>query len=848
MAVVLLSLSCSTEKNTSFTRFFHNTTTHYNIYFNGYMSYDAGIRKIEEADEVYTQLLPVFKGETEKMGNLVGSDMDRAVKKSVKSIKMHSITVKPDLKENGRNLTQEQKDFLEKTEYNKWIDDAYLLIGKAHYYKGEYRVSMKSLQTILTRFRKEEIRFETMYWVARCYSALNQFTDAEKYLMKITNSPDYDDRLNYEIELVRTDILVKTKKYDKASEKLEPLAKITKGKDNKARLYYLLAQLNSKTGNNSDARKFFQKVIKLNPSYDMVFSSKINLAEAYDATQGNAESLKKSLRKMLKDDKNIDYQDQIYYALAEIDMKEGNVSKAEQNYLESAKRSTMNKNQKALSFLALANIYFERPEYLKAGAYFDSTMTVLSRDYEDYDEISKTANNLSELTGNLKIVAREDSLQKVAQMSESNRTNLINNIIAQVKADEVAAKNVGNQSYDPFRQGNYNNKNTKGKWIFYNPQALSIGKSEFLKTWGKRVLEDHWRRRNKTVQNTFEEEENDTTDRITDNKDPEYYLQDLPLNDSLMAASNSKIAEALYNAAYTYESQMEAYPEAIETYGIFLSRFTKHPLVVEAYFNLYMIYFKHQKNKTKAEQYRQKILNEFPYSKYANILSDPNYLDKLKENKDKINGLYEEVFSAYKSENYHDVLKKTNEAKTLSPENDLIAGFMYFEYLAIGSLGDKEQMKSGLEEIIQKYPNHSITPLASNVLETYKSGKYDKNYYTVSAVSDTFFYAFTVHKDSTKIINKAKFLLVDFTVEKFPALDIKISEKPFDKELKIITAQGFTKKSDVQELFSSIRSGNLYRTFDNNTYNHFIISNENFLKLKKLPIIEKYMRFFNTYY
>ena len=848
ISIILFSFSCSTEKNTASTRFYHNLTTHYNVYFNGYVSFDAGMRKIEDMDEPYTQLLPVFKGENEKVPNLVNSDMDRAVKKSVKSIKMHSITVKPEIKKTNGRLTDEQEAFMSKTEYNKWIDDAYLLIGKAHYFKGEYRVALKSLQTILTKFRKEEIRFDAMLWVSRCYSALKEPRDAEKYLQTIKESPDYSGRLDYEIEMVYADISVKSKKYSEAAEKIQPIISKTRNKNKKARLHYILAQLYAKTDQNDLARKNYEIVIKLNPSYDMVFSSKINLAQAYESGQGGSKELKKSLSKMLKDDKNIDYQDQIYYALAEIDMKENDIILAEGNYLESARRSTSNVNQKAISFLALANIYFDRPNYLKAGAYFDSTMTVLSKDYEDYDKIAKTAENLSRLTDNLKIVSLEDSLQAIAKMNEDDRLQLINNLIAQAKADEAAAKNAGNTGYDPFRQGDYNNKETKGKWIFYNPQALSIGKNEFLKTWGKRRLEDHWRRSNKTVISTNEEQESDTTNRITDNKDPEFYLQDLPLTDSLMAISKERVAQALFAAGYTYESQMKAYPEAIETYNDFLTRYKDHTLVVEAYFNMYMIYYSKLKDSSKAEKYRQKILTEFPHSKYANILSDPNYLEKLKKTRDDINNMYEDVYTNYNSGNYNDVLSKIEEAKKLSPENDLIAGFLYFEALAEGSLGNQTKMKTILEELIIKYPNHKITAQAQKVLDMYNSGKHDPNYYSQDSEADSFYYVFITHPDSSKMINKVKFLLVDYTVEKFPSLDIKVSEKVLNKDKKQVFAKGFSKREDAKSLFSGIQSMNLYKEIKESDYSHFVISTKNYSKFEKLPITEKYLQFYNRYY
>lgn len=846
LVAVISVTSCSTEKNTASRRFYHNLTTKYNIYFNGYTAFNQGIKKIDETNESFVQLLPVYKGEPEEMYQQAASDMDRAIQKSVKAIKTHSITAKPELKNTGGRLTPEQEAFLNKTEYNKWIDDAYLLIGKSHYYKGEYRIAMKSLQTILTKFRTEDIRFDAMYWIARSYSALNETRDAENYINKITESPEYNGRLEYEIQMLKADIAVKQKRYSDAIDLLKPLTAKTKKKNKKARLNYILAQLYAETGDNGMARIYYEKVIKLNPSYDMVFSSKIRMAESYETEQGNSDELKKSLRKMLKDDKNIDYRDQIYYALAKIDIKEGNKVSAEKNYLESARLSTTNQNQKALSFLALADLYFERPEYLKASAYYDSTMSILSRDYKDYTKISAKAENLRQLTDNLKIVAEEDSLQRVARMGEDDRMNLINNLIAQVKADEAAAKNTGAVGYDPFRERDYNNQQNKGKWLFYNPQALSIGKNEFIKTWGNRKNEDHWRRSNKTVISNPEDGElTDNENKVTDNKDPEFYLQNLPLTDSAMAVSEEREAQALFAAAYTYENNMKAYDKAIETYNDFLKKFPKHNLVVECYFNLYMIYFKELNKKTEAEKYRQKILNEFPNSKYANILSDPNYLDKLKKTKDRVNELYEACFTAYKNEQYAKVLKSADEAAQLSPQNDLIPGFLYFRALAYGNLGDRTKMQTLLAEIVEKYPQADITAQAQKTLDVLNSGKYDPNYYQPAAAVDSFYYVIITASENKDLLNKMKFLLVDLTVELFPANDIRVSEEGFEGERKQIIVRTFKNREKAAQLFTQVEASKYYKEADKNSFEHFYISKSNYNKLLKLPIPKKYLEFFN---
>jgi tetratricopeptide (TPR) repeat protein len=368
ISAILLLSECSTEKNTSLTRFYHNTTAHFNIYFNGSESFRKGEKVIEEAPENYTILLPIFKSEREDIQTSISGDMDEAIKKSVKMIKMHSITVKPERKQPGKGkrayeLTEQQKEFYNKNEYNKWVDDAYLLIGKAHYYKGDYQGGLKSLHLIINKFRKDPIRFHAMYWIARTYSATGSFNEAENYLKMITDDKSFPKELTLPIEMAYADIFMKKENYPQAIEKIEYIISKTKKKKDKARFTYILAQLYQIQNQGDKSFKLFADVIKMNPHYDMVFNAKINMAKSFLSGSGGSEQIRKILTKMLKDEKNIDYRDQIYYVLAGIEKKEGNDQKALEYYHESLRTSISNTNQKALSYLALADIYFDKRKY-----------------------------------------------------------------------------------------------------------------------------------------------------------------------------------------------------------------------------------------------------------------------------------------------------------------------------------------------------------------------------------------------------------------------------------------------------------------------------------------------------
>ena len=116
----LVIISCSTKKKNFISRGYHKTTAKYNGYFNGKESLKAGIKKLEENHkDDFSQIIPVFKTGDLAKNQTIHPYMNKAIEKGSIVIQRHSIKIK------GR-------------EYCKWIDDKYLMVGKAYFYKGDF--------------------------------------------------------------------------------------------------------------------------------------------------------------------------------------------------------------------------------------------------------------------------------------------------------------------------------------------------------------------------------------------------------------------------------------------------------------------------------------------------------------------------------------------------------------------------------------------------------------------------------------------------------------------------------------------------------------------------------------
>lgn len=408
-------------------RQYHALTTHYNVFFNGKESLKAAKKKIEEGIEYnYTTILPVFDYQDPTARNLASGDIDNAVDKATKAIKLHSITRKPKRKQVKQS--EKYKEFRKQREFNKWIEDCYLLLGRAQFYKGEYRTAEQALEHGLKDFPKSKMKSEFIIELARCQIAQENYTGAIGLLEEVNSSPDLSKKNRLEVESLRAQINIQEENYAGAVSNLRSAIDLQSTKRVKAKYYYILGQLYLKMDQADNASDAFLRLVKLHSTYEMAFNAKISQALTYSGS-GNGFEMRKQLNKMLKDQKNLDYRDQIYFALAEMDMIDGDKESAINNYWNSTKESVANDNQKAISFIKLADNYFGDLNYKKAQICYDSSMVYLDQNYPNYIGISTRVGNLTELVNNLNIIEREDSLQHVAAMSDKERDFLIRNLI-----------------------------------------------------------------------------------------------------------------------------------------------------------------------------------------------------------------------------------------------------------------------------------------------------------------------------------------------------------------------------------------------------------------------------------
>ena len=846
LAVLLILSSCSTKKKSWVSRQYHNTTAKYNGYFNGNESIKSGVKKIHKnyIDD-YTTILPLYKIGDLAKAKKTHSYMDKAIKKGSIVIQRHSMKIK------GK-------------EYCKWIDDNYLLVGKAYFYKGEFDEAIKTFSFIKNEYKKNEIRFKASLWLIRSYVQKQDFMAAEMELDEVENERKFPKKLDTELAKVSADYYLQQNNLPLALEQLGKLEKLIKRKRKKVRYNYIMAQIYQQNNNHKKAKQQYELVLKANPEYEMVFNAKMNLARSLESGSRDLDKMRQKLLKMTKDDKNKEYLDQIYYTLAEIDINNNDTLSAIDNYLLSTVNSVQNDAQKAMSFLSLGKIEYNRSIYTAAKLYYDSTIYYMHEDFRMYGQVKEKHEVLADLITQLDVINLQDSLQMLAKLPSGELNKIINQIIqaeverekAQLETERVRQQMMYENNRNGGRGEQFGNSTSGGKWYFYNPATLSFGMSEFRKKWGKRKLEDDWRRKDKKVSIDFTTDST-TTDSTTvvtseNKRSPNYYLDKLPKTEEDFKASDTQIKEASYQAGVIYKEDLKEYQKSTTMFASILSRFPDDkqygPLV---YYNIYTNHLK-QNNTVKASNTKTLLLKYYPNSVYAKLLTNPNFKKELVNKETELELSYQSTYQDYLEKNYTKVISSTMQLL----ENEYKTRYMLLRALSFAGINDTIKLKKELESIVSIDSETKIGKEAQYILSVINDpSKMNKANEIAISGFDYLFKSITPHMSIIIIpkqgvdLNYLKTLISDFHATDFENEVFEISAMMMGLDRHLLMIKTFDSASDVviyNQLLSADQS--IYKELNKSNYRIMGISFDNFKEFYKNKDMKGYYNFFKKNY
>lgn len=870
--------SCSTKKDKWNRRVFHNLTGHYNAYYNGNESLKEGIRNVKLAHEDdYTEILQIFPLSVKDKAQQSSPQFDRAVTKASIVIHNHSM-------------------YFNSREKVKWVYYSFLMIGKAQFYKHDYTQAKMTFKYILTKYSKEEVKTDAMLWLALIASIEGNYQEATSNLDAIRNKAaagETSDEVLRMIPMVYADVYLRQKNYAPAIPHLKQAIENNKKKAVKSRLTFILAQVYQHENNCKLGTQTYQKVLKMNPPYQMDFNARMNMAKCYQGGTAGKE-IKALVFKMLKDSKNKEFQDQIYYVLAQIELKEKNVPKAIEYLKLSVQTSVNNNKQKAFSAMELGEIYFKSQDYTPAQAYYDSTVLFLPKDYVDYSKIEERRNILTELVKHLVVVQREDSLQRIAGMSENERIKFIDKLITAEVELERKQQEEEQLRQIQIAQSIENNNGLKSvtqqgaaTWYFYNSTTLNYGINEFKAKWGTRQLEDNWRLSNKelkmetqTVKNDEDEGDQEGSDgdskgntkgqkQALNKKSREYYLKDLPLTKIKIDSSNARLERAFFGQGVVYKEKLANYDKAIAAFEELLRRFPSTSLAANTYYYLFQLYDQ-QGMENEADKYKKLLKQQFPESDFSKILNDPDYLTKLAKQSNEVKDAYKLTYELYKAGQCEKVKANVEKAKkTYATDKESMARFDMLNCLCIGKTADTNSFIAALEKHCITYPTSATKELAQNLIANMRNAASATNLTQTSVgknevkelvkevgpegtpyvydAKTVHYFVFIVDKKKDRV-NDIRVKISDHNMKYFGSENLSFTTIPLVNDIMLLNVSQFASFDDAVNYMRVCRRNiELYELIQGIEGNFFPISESNYTLLFKTKDIDGYKKFLEKY-
>jgi tetratricopeptide (TPR) repeat protein len=705
-ALMLVIAGCSLEKQSGFNRSLQNLTAHYNILFNAkeLLRQKQGTYAQSFIDN-YNEILSVYQDTIAKPAN-PDKDLEEAIAKANTIINVK--------------------------EQSHYLGDAYLVLGKANYLEGNYFNAGEYFSYVLRSYStRPDLKQEALVWKARSLMHLDQLPDAKITLDTAIQNINAKKRNPADVYAAKLQYDINTQDYIDGEKMAQQAIAYIHNKGQRLRLTFILGQLQELNQQPAEAIKNYALIAKSNASFEMAFNASLNRIRIEDNQNGIKTSRKERLLVLLKDPNNNEFKDQIYFQAAELDMAQKDIDNALMNYKRSLRYSIKNQNQKGLSYLRLAGIYFKnKADFLSAKKYYDSTLTTLPANYPGYQGIQKLGNNLQLLTDRLLTISREDTLQSLARMDEKTRLAIIDKMVADRTLQQQAAVN------SPAINAGAGNADIPGgiisgsNFYFYNAAAISQGYVDFKRKWGNRRLEDNWRRSDRTNVDL-----SSNTAVILKNADPDApafspvqsggpvsagnyrqeLLQGLPLNPAMMSQSNLRIYNAYVDIGNFYRDVLADKKEAIANYEFIMRRYPDDPNKPAIYYNLYRLYS--DVDPAKSDQYKYLLLKNYAQTPYAQIISDPNYLKKLDDVNAEFTQAYNVVFDLYGHKQYKEVLVCVPELIKQYPGNKFLAQLYYLQALAAGHNEGLIPFRDSLQGIAKRFPDDKlISPLVNQHL------------------------------------------------------------------------------------------------------------------------------------
>ena len=723
----MLTQSCSRKKDKFINRQYHALGTKYNVLYNGNIALQRGIDGVNnEFTENFWELLPVERMKVSEdfflPGQSKNADFERAEEKAIKAIQLH-----------GMSFFGKEK--------NPQIDEAYLLLGQARYFDQRFVPAMAAFNNILNKYPTSDKINQVKIWREKTSMRLDNDAGAIEKLKRLLKEEELEDQDLADASATLAQAYINTKSKDSAIAQLAIASENTKVKREKARYHFIKGQLYNEFGKKDSANIEFDAIIDMHRQIPRSFYINAHLEKSYnfDALNGDDIEFQEYLTELEENRENRPFLDKIYYRIAEYHRNKTSDSLSEVYYNKSLRKTSSDNYLRALNYETLGNMYFDKNVYKTAGAYYDSTMTAMVQNTKPYRIIKKKRENLDDVIYYEGIAQTNDSILRMVSLpkeeqlaiytkfAEDQRLKALEEQKAQEKAlankpnlvaktnnvDQRISRNMKNPP-GAFNDAQKSGGQAKSSFYFYNPTTVAYGKGEFLKIWGERKLQDNWRHSSERagITNTKKEDIADTT---VENAqfNPETYLASLPTKQSDLDSIAKERNFAYYQLGIIYKEKFKEFELSKTRFEKLLENNPEDRLVLPSKYNLYRIYQELELNR-KAEAMKMAIINEYPDSRYAEILLNPQ--SELSKDENSPEAIYKKLYQQFENEEYAAVIEEAETQIKRLEGDDFVPKFEILKASASGRLYGFEAYKEGINYIALTYANTEVGKKAQEII------------------------------------------------------------------------------------------------------------------------------------
>ena len=773
------AIGCSTKKNTVGSRRWHAFNARYNTYFNGSQAFIEGnLEKEKGHQDNFTEMLPLYpvaKRESREIGK---SLYDRAIEKSEKAIRQHSIKVKPEWNKDRRK-TAKDREWLGRREYNPFLWRAWLLLGKAQFQEGAFEEAAATFTYMTRLYHTQPLQYGlARAWLAKCYTELGWLYDAEDVIRNMSRD-SMDFRAVKDWDYTYANYYIAQRDYEKAVPYLRKVISHERRRVQRAREWYLMGQIETLLGHREKAYEAYQHVIRNHPPYELEFNARISQTEVMP--QGSKQKLSK-LRRMARNDNNKEYLDQVYYAIGNVYLTERDTMQAIAAYEKGNQKSVRHGIEKGVLLLTLGNLYWDMERYNDAQRCYGEAIGLLDKERPDYETLALRSKVLDEFVPYTDAIHLQDSLLLLSEMPEADRLKAINRVIDALKKkekeerDALLAEEAEQRQIEQFEQADFGQRQPQplpptpqgmqqgnGQWYFYNPVAVSQGKMTFQRQWGKRENKDNWQRSNQTVIDLGEPvkliEPADLTEpaapaepadslasdqpegpagaeqpAATDQPDslaqqaqldphePAYYLAQIPFTAEQKAAAHEILKDALFHAGIIFKDKLDNLGLS-EKYLVRLTQdYPDFPQLDEAWYHLFLLYSRQGKT-LQATNCLSRLQTDFPESEWTILLSDPYFKENARFGEHIEDSLYAATYEAFKTDRADIVKHNVKLSEERFPLGANRAKFLFIDGMTRLNEGDGDGCLERLKQVVEQYPESEVSELAGMIIKGVQEGR-----------------------------------------------------------------------------------------------------------------------------